>query len=245
MKARRPPQWTLDAQATAVTACRKCPRLIAHCRAIARVRRRAYLDWEYWGRPVPGFGDPAARVLVVGLAPGAHGANRTGRMFTGDGAGATLMGALYRTGFASQPSSLTRDDGLVLTDLFLTAAVRCAPPDNKPSPDEVVRCRPFLATELRLLPRVQVVVALGGLAHEAFLRTAREVGIVVPVPVPAFAHAAAARLVWGDREILLLDAYHPSRQNTQTGRLTAVMLDAVFQRARISLDAPTVQAALS
>ncbi|MGQ0549778.1 MAG: uracil-DNA glycosylase [Armatimonadota bacterium] len=223
--------------AATVMACGKCPRLIAHCRTVAQVRRRAYLDWEYWGRPVPGFGDPNARVLVVGLAPGAHGANRTGRMFTGDGAGATLVASLYRTGFASRSESTSRDDGLAFTDLYLTAAVRCAPPDNKPAPAEIARCLPYLAAELALLPRVRVVVALGRLAHDAFLRVAREAGISVPHPKPGFAHGAEARLAWDDRDLLLLDAYHPSRQNTHTGRLTARMLDGVFRRARKSLDA--------
>lgn len=221
-----------------IIACRKCPRLITHCRAVARVKRRAYRDWDYWGLPVPGFGDPGARVLVVGLAPGAHGANRTGRMFTGDGAGVTLMASLHRAGFASQPSSVTRDDGLVLTDLYLTAAVRCAPPDNKPAPAEIARCRPYLVAELSLLTRVRVVVALGHLAHDAFLRAAREAGITIPHPRPRFAHGARCRLRWGDRELLLLDTYHPSRQNTHTGRLTSAMLDVVFRRARASLSTP-------
>lgn len=221
--------------AAAITSCRKCPRLIAHCRAVARERRRAYLEWEYWGRPVAGFGDPDARVLVVGLAPGAHGANRTGRMFTGDGAGQTLVASLYRTGFASRPESTSRDDGLAFDDLYLTAAVRCAPPDNKPTPTEIARCLPYLETELALLPGVQVVVALGHLAHDTVLRAARETGITIPYPKPRFAHGAAARLTWDGRDLLLLDAYHPSRQNTHTGRLTPAMLDNVFRRARQSL----------
>lgn len=199
------------------------------------MKRRAYRDWDYWGKPVPGFGDLDARVLVVGLAPGAHGANRTGRMFTGDGAGATLMTSLHRAGFASRPGSVTRDDGLVLTDLFLTAAARCAPPDNKPTPTEIARCRPYLVAELFLLTRLRVVVALGHLAHDAFLRAAREAGITIPHPRPHFAHGARFRLRWGDRELLLLDTYHPSRQNTHTGRLTPAMLDVVFRRARTSL----------
>lgn len=227
----------LEELVAAITSCRKCPRLIAHCRAVARERRRAYLDWDYWGRPVPGFGDPDARVLVVGLAPGAHGANRTGRMFTGDGAGQTLVASLYRTGFASRAESTSRDDGLTFSDLFLTAAVRCAPPDNKPAPAEIARCLPYLAAELTLLPRVRVVVALGHLAHEAFLRVARDTGISVPHPKPRFAHGATARLIWDDRDLLLLDAYHPSRQNTHTGRLTPAMLDGVFRHARKSLKA--------
>jgi uracil-DNA glycosylase family 4 len=220
-----------------IIACRKCPRLIAHCRAVARTRRRAYQDWTYWGRPVPGVGDPAARVLVVGLAPGAHGSNRTGRMFTGDAAGATLTAAMHRAGFASQPTSRSRDDGLALRDLYLTAAVRCAPPDNRPTPTEVARCRPYLVAELRLLPRLRVVVALGQLAHDAFLRAALDAGLRVPQPKPRFAHGAFVHLPWGTREVVLLDSYHPSQQNTATGRLTPAMLERVFRRARTLLDA--------
>ena len=218
--------------AEVVSHCRRCPRLRAYCARIAEVRRRAYRDWTYWARPVPGFGDARARVLVVGLAPGAHGANRTGRMFTGDGAGATLIAALYRTGFASQPTSLSRDDGLRLRDLYLTAAVRCAPPDDRPAPAEIANCQSYLAAELRLLERVQVIVALGRVAHLAFLRAAAAVGISLSRPAPPFAHGAAARLTWGTRTLILLDTYHPSRQNTQTGRLTPAMLDRVLRRAR-------------
>jgi uracil-DNA glycosylase family 4 len=214
-----------------IIGCRRCPRLIAHCRAVARTKRRAYLDWEYWGRPVPGFGDPDAGVLVVGLAPGAHGANRTGRMFTGDGAGATLITALHRAGFASQSTSTSRDDGLTLSGLYLTAAVRCAPPDNRPAPGEIANCRSYLVDELRLLRRVRVVVALGRLGHDAFLRAADAAGVEIPRPTPPFAHGAEAVLEWGDRTLSLLDSYHPSRQNTQTGRLTQRMLDRIFRRA--------------
>lgn len=219
------------ALATRVIACRRCPRLISHCRHIAAVKRRAYLDWSYWGRPVPGFGDPHARVLVIGLAPGAHGANRTGRMFTGDGAGQTLMTALHATGFASTAQSTDREDGLILIGLYLTAAVRCAPPDNKPTIEEITRCRGYLIEELRLLPQVRVVVALGRLAHDAFLSAAPEAGIPVPRPRPAFAHGAEAELRGSDRALVLLDSYHPSRQNTQTGRLTPAMLEKIFGRA--------------
>ncbi|MBI3975767.1 MAG: uracil-DNA glycosylase [Armatimonadetes bacterium] len=228
----------LRALERAVIGCRRCPRLIAHCRAVARTKRRAYRDWEYWGRPVPGFGDPEARVLVVGLAPGAHGANRTGRMFTGDGSGVTLTAALHRAGFASQPTSTSRDDGLTLTDLYLTAAVRCAPPDNRPAPGEIANCRSYLIEELRLLRRVRVVVALGHLAHDAFLRAAATTGIEVPRPAPRFAHGAEAVLRWGRRTLRLLDTYHPSRQNTQTGRLTQEMLDRIFRRAHVLAGRP-------
>lgn len=222
----------LRALAAAVIRCRRCPRLRAYCAEIARTKRRAYRDWTYWGRPVPGFGDPRARVLVVGLAPGAHGANRTGRMFTGDGAGATLVAALYRTGFGSQPTSLSRDDGLRLRDLYLTAAVRCAPPDNRPAPGEIDNCRSYLLAELRLLSRVRVIVALGQVAHHAVLRAAAAAGVTIPRPTPRFAHGASAHLPWGERPLVLLDTYHPSRQNTQTGRLTPHMLDDVLRRAR-------------
>jgi len=226
------PAAVLEALAATIVRCRRCPRLRAYCRTVARVRRRAYRDQIYWGRPVPGFGDPQARVLVVGLAPGAHGANRTGRMFTGDGAGATLMRALHAAGFATQPTSVARDDGLRLQDLWLTAAVRCAPPDNRPTPEEVARCRDYLRTELVALPRLRVVVALGRLAHDAVLAAAQAAGVTVPRPRPAFAHGAEAALRWGTRALTLLDTYHPSRQNTQTGRLTLEMLVGVFRRAR-------------
>jgi uracil-DNA glycosylase family 4 len=212
--------------------CSRCPRLISHCLNIARTRRRAYIDEAYWGRPVPGFGDSEARVLVVGLAPGAHGANRTGRMFTGDGAGQTLAGALHRAGFASQPSSLHSDDGLVLRDLYVTASVRCAPPDNRPLPEEIDRCLEYLVAELRLLRRVRVVVALGAVAHQTFLRAAAAAGASVPRPRPRFGHGAQARIPWPGRAVVLIDSYHPSRQNTQTRRLTSTMLEAVFLRAR-------------
>ena len=223
---------TLRELARVVVACRRCPRLRAHCRLVAAAKRRAYREWTYWGLPVPGYGDPRARVLVVGLAPGAHGANRTGRMFTGDGAGATLMAALHYAGFASQATATSRDDDLVLHDLYLTAAVRCAPPENRPTPGEIANCRSYLLTELRLLRRVRVVVALGRLAHDAFLRVAVQAGINVPRPRPAFAHGAAAHLTWERRALTLLDTYHPSRQNTQTGRLTQEMLEVIFRRAR-------------
>lgn len=219
----------LDAE---IVACRKCPRLLAHCRAIAATKRRAYRDWEYWGRPVPGFGDPQARVLIVGLAPGAHGANRTGRMFTGDSSGATLFGSLHRVGFASQPESTSRDDGLRLTDLYITASIRCAPPDNKPQPDEITSCRPYLVRELQLLKHVQVVIALGRLGHDAFLAAAREAGIAIPGRRPVFAHGAETTLTRESGRLMLLAAYHPSQQNTQTGRLTPDMLDRIFRRAR-------------
>jgi uracil-DNA glycosylase family 4 len=226
---------TLSSLNEMIVACRRCPRLIAYCRAVAREKRRAFREWDYWGKPVPGFGDRAARVLVVGLAPAAHGGNRTGRIFTGDSSGTTLMGALYRAGFASQPQSVARDDGLRLSDLYLVAAVRCAPPENRPLAVELARCRPYLVAELRLLRRLQVVVALGRIAHDAVLEAARAAGVEIPRPRPAFAHGAEARLTWGRRTLLLLASYHPSQQNTSTGRLTPTMLDAIFRRVRAAL----------
>ena len=205
-----------------VTACRACPRLVAWREQVARDKRAAYRDQEYWGRPVPGFGDPAARVVVVGLAPAAHGANRTGRMFTGDRSGDFLYAALHRTGFASQPVSEHLGDGLRLHDCWITAAVRCAPPQNRPLPAERDRCVPYLRRELAVLP-ARVLVVLGGFAWDVLLR------LLGPVrPKPAFTHGARAA-VGGHT---LLGSYHPSQQNTFTGRLTAQMLDDVLIRAR-------------
>jgi len=208
-----------------ITACRLCPRLVAWREEVARVKRRAYRDENYWGKPVPGFGDPAARVLIVGLAPGAHGANRTGRMFTGDSSGDFLYTALHRAGFASQPTSRGRDDGLTLTDAYISAACRCAPPDNKPAPDELAACRHFLAAEITLLRDIQVVVALGRIAFDAILRVYAYQSQPI-LPQPLFAHNAVASL--GDGLPLLVTSYHPSRQNTQTGRLTAEMFADVW-----------------
>ena len=220
---------TLAGVARAITSCEACPRLIAHCRDVARVKRRAYQSETYWGRPVPGFGDPRARLLVVGLAPGAHGANRTGRMFTGDSSGDWLYEALHRSGFANQPTSVHRDDGLELRDCYIAAAGRCAPPDNKPAPDELARCRPYLEAEIRLLTRVRVVVALGRIGHEAFLKASGRWEGVAPRQRPVFGHGAESELPGGRT---LIASFHPSRQNTQTGRLTRAMWHAVFQRAR-------------
>jgi uracil-DNA glycosylase family 4 len=193
---------------------------------MAREKRRAYLDWDYWGKPVPGFGDPHARVLIVGLAPGAHGSNRTGRMFTGDSSGDTLYGALHRAGFASRPTATHRHDDLTLHDAFITAIGRCAPPGNKPTTAELAACRPFLAREWRLLNRVQVVVALGKIAFDGCVRLLRDEGI--KTPRLKFGHGAHFPL----DGLHLLGCYHPSRQNTQTGRLTQQMLDDVFALAR-------------
>jgi len=215
-----------------IVGCRRCPRLVAHRELIARVKRRQFRDEEYWGRPLPGFGDPAARLLIVGLAPAAHGGNRTGRMFTGDQSGDWLFRALHEARFANQARSVSRDDGLVLRDAFITAAARCAPPDNKPALDELARCRPFLERERTLLTRARVIVALGRIAFATVLGVERAAGTVLPRPLPRFGHGAVT--VLGDRT--LIASYHPSRQNTQTGRLSRAMLAAIFTRARVEVD---------
>jgi len=215
-----------------IAACTRCPRLIAHCKEVARAKRRAYLDWDYWGRPVPPFGDAAARLLIIGLAPGAHGANRTGRMFTGDRSGDFLYRALFETAFASQPTSSFREDGLVLRDAYITAAARCAPPDNKPSPSEFANCRPFLERELDLLKRVKVIVALGKLAFDAYLTIQRDRGAIASRAPFAFGHGLRYQVAG----ISLISCYHPSQQNTSTGKLTAEMLRDVFEQARGLLD---------
>ncbi len=211
-----------------IVGCRACPRLVAWREEVARVKRRAYRADVYWGRPVPSFGDPRARIVLVGLAPGAHGANRTGRMFTGDRSGAFLYAALHRAGLASSPASVSRDDGLALRDAWITAACRCAPPDNKPSPSELVRCAPFLDRELALLSRPRVVLALGAVAWSAVLRAFARAGRDVPRPAPRFGHGAVVELPGAPA---LVGSYHPSQQNTQTGRLTPGMMDAVLVRA--------------
>jgi len=212
-----------------ILSCRACPRLVAWREEVARTKRRAYLGETYWGRPVPGFGDPAARIVLVGLAPGAHGANRTGRMFTGDGSGDFLYAALHRAGLASRAASVARADGLRLRGAFVTNAGRCAPPGNRPTPAELARCAPFLDRELAALGRARVLVALGGIAWDACLGALARAGHPVPRPRPRFGHGAEARLAPGAP--VLLGAYHPSRQNTQTGRLVPAMLDRVLARA--------------
>ncbi len=213
-----------------VVTCSLCPRLVAHREQVARVKRRAYRDWEYWGHPVPSFGDPDARLLILGLAPAAHGANRTGRMFTGDRSGDFLYRALHQTGFASQPESRSREDGLILTDAYITAAVRCAPPQNKPLPEEVRTCSRYLDRELGLLPRVQVVVALGRLAFDVYLSILRDRHIIASRSAFAFGHNLEHQIA--PPQPLLISSYHPSQQNTSTGKLTERMLREVFERAR-------------
>jgi len=218
-----------------IVSCARCPRLRAHCEAIARVKRRAFRDQIYWTRPVPGFGDRGARLLICGLAPAAHGANRTGRMFTGDDSGNWLYAALHRAGFASQPISTGAGDGLTLRDAFITASARCAPPDNKPTPSELAACAPFLDRELALLEDVRVVLALGQVAWRTTLAHAlRFDPTSVPSPRPKFGHGAESRIRIGTRgaQVALLASYHPSRQNTNTGRLTRAMLDDVVARAK-------------
>ena len=211
-----------------LTACTRCPRLVAFRQQIGREKRRAYADWDYWARPVPGFGDPAARVLLLGLAPGAHGSNRTGRMFTGDSSGRFLYKALHATGLASQPVATQRDDGLFLTDCYITAAVHCVPPANKPSPEELVHCAKFLDRELALLRHVRVIVALGKIAFDAYLNYLRRGGHLADKRGYLFAHGARYSLPDGRT---LLVSYHPSNQNTQTGRLTEAMMTEVLRTA--------------
>jgi uracil-DNA glycosylase family 4 len=224
----------LEALEREVTTCRRCPRLVAWREAVAVEKRAAFRDEEYWGRPVPAFGDPDARVLVLGLAPAAHGANRTGRMFTGDRSGDFLFAALYRTGFANQPVSARAGDGLALTDCFITAGVRCAPPANKPLPSEREACRSWLEAELPLLHRARVLVCLGAFAWDVALRSLGALGGgEAPRPRPRFGHLAE----FPSGRVTLLGCFHPSQQNTFTGKLTPPMIDAVFERARTLADA--------
>lgn len=238
-----------------IVTCRACPRLVAWREQVARDKRRAYQAWDYWGKPVPGFGDPAAPLLVVGLAPGAHGSNRTGRMFTGDSSGDTLYTALHRAGFASQPISRHREDGLTLTDAFISAVGRCAPPGNRPTPEELTACRPFLVREFGLMPQIEVIVTLGQIAFEGCLRLLREHGYQLeaalrqaqdeaieprsgPPRLPKFGHGLSYRFTHASltEGKYLVTSYHPSRQNTQTGRLNQKMLDEVFELARSLLE---------
>ncbi len=212
----------------AIVACQRCPRLREYCAAVAQEKRRAFREETYWGKPLPGFGDPQARLLIVGLAPAAHGGNRTGRMFTGDRSGDFLYAALYRAGFANQPTATSRDDGLQLIDAYIAASCRCAPPDNKPTPEELNNCRPYLVEELRLLKKARVIAALGKIAFDNVLLALADRGVVIPKPRPAFGHEVVYQL---DR-YTLIGSYHPSQRNTQTGLLTPAMFDRIFQRAK-------------
>ena len=223
---------TLPEISACVVGCRACPRLVPYVAEVGRVKRRAYRQETYWARPVPAFGDPHARVALIGLAPGAHGSNRTGRMFTGDASGEWLYRALHRAGFASQPIATGLDDGLTLQDAIITAAVRCAPPDNKPTPDERSRCLPFLEAELAALRELAVFITLGKLADDTIHAYIRRTGSYL-TPRARFAHGAETEVALADgRRCTILASYHPSRQNTNTGVLTAPMLDAIFTRAR-------------
>jgi uracil-DNA glycosylase family 4 len=212
-----------------IAGCELCPRLRQHCSRIAEVKRRAYRDWDYWGKPVPSFGDPRARILAIGLAPGAHGSNRTGRMFTGDRSGDILYRVLHRAGLASQPTASSRDDGLTLTGFYITAIAHCAPPGNKPTPQEIRNCRPYLERELDLLTEVRVVVALGKIAYDTYLDILKSRGAISSrAPFP-FGHNRHFTIAPG--EPVLIGCYHPSQQNTSTGKLTEPMLLEVFRKA--------------
>jgi uracil-DNA glycosylase family 4 len=229
----------LDRLNARIIRCVRCPRLVAHRRQVAATKRREYRDWDYWGRPLPGFGDPRASVLIVGLAPAAHGGNRTGRIFTGDRSGDWLYKALHRYGFANQARSEHREDGLKLTGCYVVAAVRCAPPDNKPALEEFDACREYLTEELRLLKRLRVVIALGKIAFDQYLKTCCLMGHPRAQPALRFSHGAEYRLPWG---ITLLGSYHPSQQNTFTGKLTRPMFHGVFRRAREIVEAAVPRA---
>ena len=222
-----------------IVECHACPRLVAWREEVARIKVRRFRDWTYWARPLPGFGDPAARLLIIGLAPAAHGGNRTGRMFTGDRSGDFLYAALHRAGFANQPTSVRRDDGLALRDVFITAPCRCAPPANKPMPDELMRCSAWLDREVSLLPRVRVVLALGSIGWGAALAHLARRGLLVPRPRPQFGHGAVATIAGGPT---LLGCYHVSQQNTNTGKLTPKMIDAVLVRAKQLVARPPLSA---
>lgn len=217
-----------------IIACHKCPRLVEYRAHVARLKRRAFREWEYWGKPVPGFGDPCARLLLIGLAPGAHGANRTGRPFTGDRSGEFLYKVLYDTGFASQPTSVSSGDGLKLLDAYIGAAVRCAPPDNKPLPQEIRNCRPYLEEELESLKNLRVIIALGRLAFDAYLTILRDQQKIARRADFVFAHNKEHRT--GAGQPVLISSYHPSQQNTSTGKLTKAMFRSVFLRARRHLE---------
>ncbi len=232
MERMAPPHWlkVLNAE---VESCTRCSRLVVYREKIAHEKRRAYRDCEYWGKPVPGFGDPNARVLILGLAPGAHGSNRTGRPFTGDSSGNFMYPILHEAGFANQPTATNRNDGLVLTDLYITAAARCAPPDNKPLPEELANCAPFLDRELAGLEKVKVIVALGKIGFDTYLRHLRRRGLLFSKGELIFRHGAKYKMPDGKT---LLASYHPSNQNTQTGKLTRAMFVRIFQEAAALAD---------
>ena len=220
---------TLRQLSRSVVRCERCPRLVRWREQVAKKPPRRYQGTTYWAKPLPGFGDPKARVLIIGLAPAAHGGNRTGRIFTGDRSGDWLYGTLHAFGFSSLPTSVHRDDGLKLTDCYITAAVRCAPPENKPSLREFERCRPYLVQELNLLKNIRVVVALGKIGFDSFLKAYQENGGILPKPRPQFRHGGVARL---PEDLTLVASYHPSQQNTFTGKLTKKMFDEIFEKAR-------------
>jgi len=212
-----------------IITCTKCPRLVEYREQVGREKRKAYRDYDYWARPVPGFGDPHARVLLVGLAPGAHGSNRTGRPFTGDASGNFMYPILYKVGFASQPTAVSRDDGLKLIDCYITAAIRCAPPDNKPLPSELANCSSYLDREIAILTNVRVVVALGKVGFDAYLAHLKRTGVLGRRTRLTFGHAARYEMPNG---VTLLASYHPSNQNTATGKLTAAMFEDIFRLAK-------------
>lgn len=224
---------TLSILNETITNCEACARLVIYRHKIARTKRRQFLEWTYWGRPVPGFGDSQARVFIVGLAPAAHGGNRTGRVFTGDCSGDWLYEALHVFGFANQPTSTHKEDGLRLSNCYIASVVRCAPPDNKPLPREFAACRPYLVSELQLFKYVQVVITLGKIAFDHYLKACRDLGHILPAPVPKFGHGKMYHLPWG---ITLIGSYHPSQRNTQTGFLTRPMFHSVFWKARTIID---------
>jgi uracil-DNA glycosylase len=221
------PNWLTVLNSEVVT-CTRCPRLVVYREQIAREKRRAYMDWQYWGKPVPGFGDPNARAVVLGLAPGAHGSNRTGRPFTGDASGNFMYPVLYETGFANQPNATNRDDGLILKNLYITAAARCAPPDNKPLPLELANCAPYLERELEGLTCTKVIVALGRIGFEAYLNYLKRRGLLERKNGYLFQHGVTYKMPDGRT---LLASYHPSNQNTQTGKLTRAMFVEIFKEA--------------
>ena len=213
-----------------IAGCTRCPRLVEYRQEVAQRKVRRFKDWDYWGRPVPSFGSGDSRLLIIGLAPAAHGGNRTGRIFTGDRSGDWLYRALYNFGFANQPASIDRNDGLQLIDCYITAAIHCAPPDNKPLPSELANCRPYLLEEFQKLKKVKVVVPLGMIGFKTYFSTRKMLGWPNPSPLPPFGHGLSARLPDG---VTVVSSYHPSQQNTQTGKLTEKMLDDIFRKARL------------